>query len=112
MPEYVYRAITKKGQIVKNKVEESSKNNLVKRLKNSDLLPIEVIQVHNIGKKAKVNKRNVVDIDDIMKTANSANVLQGRAGTKASIKEKVNLVMSAGQRITVKDIIIFTKNFY
>ena len=112
MPEYVYRAVTKKGQIVKNKVEESSKNNLVKRLKNSDLLPIEVIEVHNIGKKAKVNKRNVVDIDDIMKTANSANVLQGRAGTKTSIKEKVNLVMSAGQRITVKDVIIFTQNFY
>lgn len=112
MPEYVYRAVTKNGQIVRNKVEESSKNNLVKRLKNSELLPIEVIQVHNIGKKAKVNKRNVVDIDDIMKTANSANVLQGRAGAKTSIKEKVNLIMSAGQRITVKDIIIFTQNFY
>ena len=30
MPEYVYRAVTEKGQIVRNRVEDVSKNTLIK----------------------------------------------------------------------------------
>lgn len=112
MPVYVYRAVTKQGQIVKNKVEEASKNTLVKRLKNNDLLPIDVIQVGYRSKKQRVNKRNVIDIDDVMKTANSANVLQGRTAAKFSARERISLALSAGQRITIRDVIVFTQNFY
>ncbi len=112
MPEYVYKAVTNQGQIVKNRVEAASKNNLVKVLKHNDLLPIEVVQVSYRSRKGRVNKRNVIDIDDIMKTANSANVLQGRDSTRPSLREKLNLALSAGQRITIRDVIIFTQNFY
>ena len=45
MPEYVYRAVTEKGQIVRNRVEDVSKNTLIKRLKSNNLLPISVSQV-------------------------------------------------------------------
>ena len=31
MPEYIYKAITDRGQIVRNRVEEVSKNVLIKR---------------------------------------------------------------------------------
>lgn len=112
MPEYVYRAVTKRGQIVRNKVEESSKNNLIKKLKSNDLLPIEVIQVSYRSKNSRVAKKNIIDIDDIMKTANSASVLQGREDNKTSTREKINLLLSAGQKITIRDVIIFTQNFY
>ena len=112
MPEYVYRAVTKRGQVVRNKVEESSKNNLIKKLKSNDLLPIEVIQVSYKSKNSRVAKKNIIDIDDIMKTANSASVLQGREDNKTSIREKINLLLSAGQKITIRDVIIFTQNFY
>ena len=112
MPEYVYRAVTKQGQIVRNKVEESSKNNLIKKLKHNDLLPIEVVQVSYQSSRRKVNKKNIIDIDDIMKTANSASIFQGRASARPSTKEKINLVLSAGQKITTRDVIIFTQNFY
>ena len=112
MPEYVYRAVTKRGQIVRNKVEESSKNNLIKKLKSNDLLPIEVIQVSYRSKNGRVAKKNIIDIDDIMKTANSASVLQGREDNKTSTREKINLLLSAGQKITIRDVIIFTQNFY
>lgn len=112
MPEYVYKAVTKQGQIVKNRVEESSKNNLVKKLKHNDLLPIEVVQVSLRSKNGRVNKRNVIDIDDVMKTANSANILQGRATAKFTVREKVSIALSAGQKIKMRDIIIFTQNFY
>lgn len=112
MPEYIYKAVTKQGQIVKNRVEDSSRNTLVKRLKNNDLLPIEVVQVSYQSRRAKVNKKNIIDIDDIMKTANSANVFQGRTGSKQTAREKLNLAISSGQKITTRDIIIFTQNFY
>ena len=52
MPEYVYKAVTSKGQIVKNKVEETNRNTLIKKLKNNDLMPISVLQV---GYKSKKN---------------------------------------------------------
>ena len=79
MPEYVYRAITKEGVIVRNRVESPSKQNLIKRLKGGDLLPIDIIQVGYGRKKAgKVARRSVTDIDQIMKTANSATIVQGR----------------------------------
>ena len=112
MPEYVYRAVTSKGQIVRNKVEVVNKNTLIKKLKNNDLLPISIVQVGYQGKKTKVNRKNMIDIDDIMKQANSANILRGRENIKPSIKERVNLALSREERITNRDIIIFTQNFY
>ena len=92
MPEYVYKAVTKQGQIVRNKVEESSKNNLIKKLKHNDLLPIEVIQVSYKGSRRKVNKKNIIDIDDIMQTANSASIFQGRTGAGARPSTRENLI--------------------
>ena len=112
MPEYIYRAVTKRGQIVRNKVDAISKNNLIKRLKSNDLLPIEVIQVSYASNKTKTAKKNIIDIDDIMRTANSASVLQGRIDSRQTTREKINLILSAGQKVTIRDVIIFTQNFY
>lgn len=112
MPEYIYRAVTSKGQIVKNRVEDVNRNTLIRKLKNNDLLPISIVQVGYNSKKGKVNKRNIMDIDDIMKQANSANILQGRTTAKPTIKEKVNLALAREEKITTRDLVIFTQNFY
>ena len=112
MPEYIYRAITSKGQIVRNRVEDVNKNTLIKKLKNNDLLPISIVQVGYRSKKTKVNRRNMMDIDDIMKQADSANIMQGRTSAKPSIKERVNLALSREEKITSRDLIIFTQDFY
>ena len=56
MPEYRYRAITDKGQIVNNRVEDVNRNTLIKRLKNNNLLPISITQVRYNSKKKKVSK--------------------------------------------------------
>ena len=112
MPEYVYRAVTAKGQIVRNRVEDVNRNTLIKKLKNNDLLPISVVQVGYQSKKTKTNRRNMLDIDDIMKQADSANILQGRALAKPSLKERVNLALAREEKITTRDLIIFTQNFY
>ncbi len=112
MPEYIYRAVTSKGQIVRNRVEDVNRNTLIKKLKNNDLLPISIVQVGYKSKKAKANRRNMMDIDDIMKQADSANIMQGRATAKPSVKERINLALSRDEKITTRDIVIFTQNFY
>ncbi len=112
MPEYMYRAVTKQGQIVRNRVEQPSKNNLIKMLKNNDLLPIEVIQIGYKSRKSKANRRNVIDIDEVMQASNSATIMQGRTANKQTAREKFNIALSVGQRITERDLIVFTQNFY
>ena len=113
MPEYVYRAITKEGIIVRNRVESPSKQNLIKRLKGGDLLPIDIIQVGYGRKKAgKVARRNVTDIDQIMKTANSATIVQGRGRKQQTTLEKINLALSKQEKIKKRDLVVFTQNFY
>ena len=113
MPEFIYRAVTSKGQIVRNRVEDVNKNTLIKKLKNNNLLPISITQVgYKSKKKPKVNKRNMMNIEDIMKQADSANILQGRINTKPKLKERINLALAREEKITTRDIIIFTQNFY
>ena len=45
MPEYIYKAVTSKGQIVRNRVEDANRNTLIRKLKNNGLLPISITQV-------------------------------------------------------------------
>ena len=60
MPEYVYRAITREGVIVKNRVESGNKQSLVKRLKEGNLTPIDVVQVGYGRKKVNTKKKNTL----------------------------------------------------
>ena len=112
MPEYVYRAVTDKGLIVRNKVEDVNKQTLIKRLKNNGLTPIQVVQVGYMSKNAKKKKKNVANVDEIMKSAGSTNILKNNEKNNMSLKEKINLQLAATEKITSRDLVIFTQNFY
>ena len=112
MPVYVYRAVTDKGLVVKNKVEESSKQALVKRLKNNGITPIEIIQVAYKGRGQTKKKKNVTDIQEIIKNVNTTQVGRNSNIKQLSAVEKVNLYLASTEKVTVRDIIIFTENFY
>ena len=112
MPEYIYRAVTDKGLVVRNKVEDSSRQSLIRRLKHNGLTPIQVTQVGYMAKKQRKQKRNIKDMDDIMKTANSTNILNSANRTELSTIEKLNLKLAATEKITSRDLVIFTQNFY
>lgn len=53
MPVYVYKAVTNKGLVIKNKVEEPSKQELIKKLKANGITPIDIIQIANQKKTSK-----------------------------------------------------------
>ena len=112
MPEYVYRAVTDKGLVVKNKVEDSSKQSLIRRLKHNGLMPIQVVQVGYKSKKNNKTKKNINNIEDVMKTASSTNILKNDPKTNLSFVEQLNLKLAATEKITNRDLVIFTQNFY
>ena len=112
MPQYIYRALTKEGVIVRNRVESPSKQTLIKKLKHGELLPIDIIQVGYARSKNNLpKKKNVIDIDEVLKNANSATINQGQAKKRSSY-ERLTMALSIRQKVTTRDIKIFTQNFY
>ena len=111
MPTYVYRAMTKTGLIVRNRIESPSRQNLLKTLKGNGLVPIDVQQIRYVGKQQKKAKKNITNIEEIMKNVNTTNI--GKSKPKQlSTKEKINLYFAKTEKITTRDIMIFTQNFY
>ncbi len=109
---YIYRGITENGQMVKNKVEETSKQRLIKRLKNNGILPIEIVQTAYKGRnQRKQRKRNTTDIEEIMKNVNTTK-LNKTDSKSLSTYERISMYLGATEKITPRDIVVFTRNFY
>ena len=112
MPTYMYKAMTRTGVVVKNKVESVSKQHLVKTLKNNNLLPISIEQLAYKSKNApKRQRKNVTDIQEIMKNINTTQIGSEKQRI-LSTKEKINLYFAKTEKITTRDVVIFTQNFY
>lgn len=109
MPIYMYKAVTSSGLIVRNRVEANSKQNLIRLLKENDLMPITIEQMKYSAKKKKTKKKNIKDIEEIMKNVNTTQINTKRTITT---KEKINLYLSKTEKITSRDLVIFTQNFY
>ena len=86
--------------------------NLIKSLKNNGLMPIAIEQVsYKSANRQKKQKKNVTDIQEIMKNVNTTQL--GREKNKTlTTKEKVNLYFAKSEKITTRDLVIFTQNFY
>lgn len=111
MPTYMYKAMTKTGLIVRNRVESSSRQTLIKSLKSSDLMPITIEQVsYRSMQKNKKQKKNATDLQEIMKQVNTTQI--GPKNKTLSAKEKINLYFAKSEKITQRDIVVFTQNFY
>lgn len=110
MPTYMYKAVTKTGLIVRNRVESPSRQTLIKSLKNNDLMPIDIEQLKYSERKKKVKKKNISDIEEIMKNVNTTQV--NRPNKQLSTKEKINLYLAKTEKITPRDLVVFTQNFY
>ena len=74
MPTYMYKAVTRTGLVVKNKVESPSKQTLLKDLKSNDLMPIDIEQLKYSEKRKKTKKKNISDIEEIMKNVNTTQI--------------------------------------
>ncbi len=112
MPLYVYRAMTEDGHVVRNRVEDTNKHSLIKKIKRNGLLPISVTELKGRQNRTKKNKRNVKDIDSMMKNLNTGNILNRQKNKKKSVLEKIGYALVKSNKITNRDLVIFTQNFY
>ena len=109
MPTYMYKAVTSSGLVIRNRVEAGSKQNLLRTLKENDLMPITIEQVAYSAKKKKTKKKNIKDIEEIMKNVNTTQINTKKQST---LKEKINMYLSKTEKVTSRDLVIFTQNFY
>ena len=110
MATYTYKALTKRGMVVRNRVEAPTKQSLIKLLKSNEMLPISVTKIPYGGSKVKrKQKRNVSNIDDMMKNLNTTKI---DVGEKKSSYQKLRSYFTKQQKITSRDIVVFTQNFY
>lgn len=112
MPIFVYRAVTDKGTIVRNKVEDISRKSLIRKLKSNNLTPINIVQVHRIVSKSKQKqKRNVNDVTNIIEGANAEYYINNsNQGEKQSLLKRMGINITT--RITTRDLVIFTQDLY
>ena len=109
MPTYMYKAVTSSGLVIRNRVEAGSKQNLLRTLKENDLMPITIEQVAYSAKKKKTKKKNIKDIEEIIKNVNTTQINTKKQST---LKEKINMYLSKTEKVTSRDLVIFTQNFY
>ena len=112
MPIYRYRAITENGVIVTNTIEESSKYAAIKRLKRNNLMPINVEKSLQRRKAKKTTRKNTRGVDDILKNVDTTNLLLNRQKSKASTFDRMYHTILKTEKITSRDLIIFSQNFY
>ena len=70
MPSYRCRSLTENGVIVTSRIEEVSRKAVISRLKRNNLVPITIREELDIKKTNKKKKRNIKDIQDIIKNGN------------------------------------------
>ena len=110
MATYTYKALTKRGMVVRNRVEAPTKQSLIKLLKSNEMLPISVTKIPYGGSKVKrKQKRNVSNIEDMMKNLSTTKI---NVGEKKSSYQKLRSYFTKQQKITSRDIVVFTQNFY
>jgi len=117
MPLYIYKAVTEKKQIVSNRVEELNKFILIKKLKSNGLMPIAITQIRMSARSTKIakkQKKNVERSDSVLKTVREQEIAKS-VNQKKSFLDKTKKVLFSNvnsAKITNKDIVIFTQNFY
>ena len=110
MAVYIYKAMTKSGLVVRNKVEAPTKQHLVKMLKDNDMLPISVDKMPYGQKRQKVKKKkNIHDMDEFMKNVNTTDIAKEN---EPSTREKIRMYFARSRKITQRDLVVFTQNFY
>ena len=114
MPVYIYKAVTRDGTIVRNRVDELSKYSLMKKLKDNNLLPISVTPINTklSTKSVEKRKRNVESNDSVLKAIREQEFLRRTETRTERLIGKARDALYSGAKVKQRDVVIFTQNFY
>ncbi len=112
MPTYIYKAVNSDGRIVRNRVEEGNKISLMRKLKANGLSPISITQtIARRNQTANRKKRNVNNVQEVMKNAGTTR-LDAPSRKRMTNVDLVKSYFAMQKKITERDLVIFTQNFY
>jgi len=115
MPLYIYKAVDKKGQVIRNRVEEISRFVLLNKLKKNGFMPIKVTQIQ-MTKKAnnirKKQKKNIEASGSILKSVREHDTKMGTMSKSEIFRRDAKRILFSNIKITTRDIVIFTQDFY
>lgn len=112
---YMYKGVTEKGQILRNKVEAADKFEVLSRLKRNGITPIKVTKMKLDKKIAKQNlkkKKNAETKDSVLKMVREQDLLKKSMRRKDGFFLKAKRVLFTNNKIKNRDIVIFTQNLY
>jgi len=112
MPVFIYKAVTKSGAVVKNRVDDVSRYALIQKLKRNNLTPIDIIQAKQTVKRQKVKKKNIKADENVLRNIELISSSRSASVSKFTLKERIELSLSTTQKVTARDLIIFTESFY
>lgn len=121
MPKFKYKALTQQGQIVENKVVETSEMACIKKLKRNGLTPISVTKISEVTvsktKKELDERRNLKSAEQEKQEKQFKSMITKRRTQKDDLSnilgQNVNFGgVIGGAKITMRDIRIFTQDFY
>jgi len=121
MPKFRYRAMTKQGQIVTNVMEDANKESCVVKLKRNGLAPIAIKQVITFtSTRDDVKNKRDLTVSEMMKKMGKTTAvddegkIQGRQPKvyKQEWVARLDRALISTEKITSRDIRIFTQNFY
>lgn len=113
MPVYKYRAATRQGDVVENRIEAANKFILLKKLKQSELLPISIISINvKTNKKINKQKRNIETSNSVLKQVRAEQIRKNMNAKEQSFISKANAFLNKGKKVTKKDVKVFTQNFF
>ena len=111
MATFNYRALTEDGRIVRNRVEEGSRLVLMKKLKENGLYPIAITQSMAKKNRNVKKRRNASATKSVIEDVSTrVDILDNRR--KLTLKDRINNYVGTTDKITDRDIAIFTQNFY
>ena len=108
---YSFKASTEDGRIVKNKVNEISKLALIKKLKDNGLYPIEITQIKSKRDNESYKRKKNSSVNGLIEKI-STDIEAKDNRRKITLKEKINKYLGTTEKITERDLSIFTQNFY
>ncbi len=114
MPTFRIKAKTPQGKVVVTKVNDASKSSCVRKLKRNGLTPISVTQILSLNitrNPARMKRKNTKAEEE-----ERIELINSKIGPKRHVEqpfiEKLNQFLRSTEKITSRDIRVFTQNFY
>ncbi len=112
MAQFSYRALNKKdGRIVTNRVEEANRLTLIRKLKANSLYPINIVQSAVRRKGIAKKRRNMTEVQRNINDVNTTAIVNDTR-RKVKLKDKLNSYLGTEDKVTQRDLSVFTQNFY